>query len=113
MLKCWEDWVFGGIGPAQSCLECNLVKRVEQKSKGTDAIIDVVLFLIAEVFQVLDIQIVKGVRRTVTWLAEAERAVESIEIHVIQEALACLRFFPLVSVCLRTRQTFLKVNRKY
>lgn len=58
-----------------------------------DAIIDSVLFLTAEVFQVLDIQIVKDVGRTVTWLAESGQGVESIEIHVIQEALACLDFF--------------------
>lgn len=40
-------------------------KRLNKISKGTDAIIDAVLFLRAKVFQLLSVQIIKGAVRPV------------------------------------------------
>ena len=45
---------------------------MEQKSKGTDTIIDAALFLIAKVSQLLNIKIIEGTPRTVTWLTETQ-----------------------------------------
>lgn len=60
------------------------------------AIISTVLCLIAEVFQVLDIQIIKGVNGAVTRVCGSEQGVRPlVEIHVIQEVLGMPSIFPI------------------
>lgn len=52
-------------------------------------------FFIAEVFQLLNIQISKGILRTKTWLTETNTGVKLLrQIHVIKEMLEHLHLSP-------------------